>query len=415
MKIIYLFQKSDFIKNFINLSLNQGFNLVATLIYTPLIFKIVGDEGFGVIHLIFSIIMILSTVVYYGYNLNGPKMIADPKDKFSVYIFINEILSLRIFLSLLIIIILIPFLLFHFNYFNKIFIYSLCILLCEALNPIFYLQGINKIFPFSLLNFLSKFLMIIMFFVFINDKDDAHLVNFLYGISILFFYIIYWVNFYVKNNLRFNFHFTNLIIKIKTNFKFFLSTLSEHFTLNSALIIVSFFVTNKELGKFTLSYKVAFLLRLIPIFFLQSALQKAIYLKSENKINYNKFIKKNYYLGLVLTFFTSIITIVLSDLIIQFFSGEKLIYSSSVLKILSIIPFLAMLNFKNYIYLIVNDLKNILNKSTLITLIFMCIYCVVLSSLYGGYGMTVGLVLTELSAFVIFSTLICINKKKVIK
>ena len=82
MKNTCLFQKSDFIKNFINLSLNQGFNLVATLIYTPLIFKIVGDEGFGVIHLIFSIIMILSTVVYYGYNLNGPKMIADPKENF---------------------------------------------------------------------------------------------------------------------------------------------------------------------------------------------------------------------------------------------------------------------------------------------------------------------------------------------
>ena len=68
--------KSIFSKNFINLSLNQGVNIVATLIYTPFLFQNLGDENFGLINLAFSILIILTILVSYGYNLNGPLKIA---------------------------------------------------------------------------------------------------------------------------------------------------------------------------------------------------------------------------------------------------------------------------------------------------------------------------------------------------
>ena len=64
MSIISNLKNSDFFKNFVNLSLNQGFSLIATLIYTPFIFKTVGEESFGDIHLAFSIVIILTTIVY---------------------------------------------------------------------------------------------------------------------------------------------------------------------------------------------------------------------------------------------------------------------------------------------------------------------------------------------------------------
>ena len=51
--------KSIFSKNFINLCLNQGVNIVTTLIYTPFLFQNLGDENFGLIHLAFSAIIIL--------------------------------------------------------------------------------------------------------------------------------------------------------------------------------------------------------------------------------------------------------------------------------------------------------------------------------------------------------------------
>jgi hypothetical protein len=68
-----------------------------------------------------------------------------------------------------------------------------------------------------------------------------------------------------------------------------------------------------------------------------------------------------------------------------------------------------MLNFKNVIYLLVNDLKSILNKATFVTLIFMLFSSVILSYLYSGLGLAYALVLTEFFSFIIHYYFI--NKK----
>ena len=140
--------KSIFSKNFINLSLNQGVNIFATLIYTPLLFQRLGDANFGLINLAFSIIIILSIIVSYGYNLNGPIQITESNNFEAQNIIITDILSLRIFNALTIFIICLPLIIFFGEAnFNRILIFSFIILLNEALNPLFYLQGKNKIFP----------------------------------------------------------------------------------------------------------------------------------------------------------------------------------------------------------------------------------------------------------------------------
>ena len=177
--------KSIFSKNFINLSLNQGVNIVATLIYTPLLFQNLGDENFGQIHLAFSIIIILTVLVSYGYNLNGPVKIAKSKSVNEESLIITDILNIRIKLSFIIFILSIPFIFFYTDQvFQKILLFSLIILFTEALNPLFYLQGKNKILPQSILNFFSKTIYIVLIMLFIYDYEDAYLANFFYGLSI---------------------------------------------------------------------------------------------------------------------------------------------------------------------------------------------------------------------------------------
>ena len=94
--------KSIFSKNFINLSLNQGINIIATLIYTPFLFQNLGDENFGLINLAFSIVIVLTILVSYGYNLNGPIKIAQSKNINEENLVTNDILNLRLSLSLII-------------------------------------------------------------------------------------------------------------------------------------------------------------------------------------------------------------------------------------------------------------------------------------------------------------------------
>ena len=172
---------------------------------------------------------------------------------------------------------------------------------------------------------------------------------------------------------------------------------------------MSFFATNKELGRFTLAYKVAFLLRMLPVFFIQSALQQASRFNLKSKDAYKKYIFKYFKLGLITTILIAIVTFIFSETIIYIISREKIEYSSKILSILGFIPFLAMLNFKNVIYLLVNDLKSILNKATFVTLIFMLLSSFILSYLYSGLGLAYALVLTELFSFIIHYYFI--NKK----
>ena len=403
--------KSIFSKNFINLTLNQGVNIIATLIYTPILFQILGEENFGLIQLAFSVVIILSIFVSYGYNLNGPIKIVQSQEAKKDNLIISEILNLRLTLSVLVFIISIPFIYLYPNYiFQKILICSYVILIAEALNPLFYLQGINKILPQSILNFFSKSMYVILIILFISDAEDAYLANFFYGISISFLFLIFWMKLFLSSStFNYSFSLKKIIINLKENLHLFLSSTSTHFTVNGALIILNLFVSNQELGRFSLAYKVAFILRMIPVFFIQSILQYATKIKDKSKDEFHKFLSNYFKFGLLTTLIIAIITCFFSDFIIEIFADEKIDYSSKILSLLSFIPFFAMLNFKNVVYMLVNDLKSKLNKATFYTLLLFLINSLILTNIYGGYGLAYSLLLTEIFSFLIHYFLI--NRK----
>ena len=176
--------------------------------------------------------------------------------------------------------------------------------------------------------------------------------------------------------------------------------------LNSSLIILSFFTNNSELGKFTLSFKIAFIIRMIPVFFIQSALQKASNLSRQSTTEFNNYISKYFHYGLIITFSLGVFLITFSEMVIEVFANEKIIYSAEILCILSLIPFLAMLNFKNIIYILVYEHKNLLNKATFLSLVFMLISSLVLTYYYSGYGLAIALIMTEIFSFMIHSLLL---------
>ena len=123
----------------------------------------------------------------------------------------------------------------------------------------------------------------------------------------------------------------------------------------------------------------------------------------------NTFFSYIFSFPLLITLIIAIITCFFSDFIIEIFADEKIDYSSKILSLLSFIPFLAMLNFKNVVYMLVNDLKFKLNKATFYTLLFFLINSLILTNIYGGYGLAYSLLLTDIFSFLIHYFLI--NRK----
>ena len=401
--------KNAFFKNFFNLSLNQGINILVAIIVTPILFQNLGESEYGLVNLAFSIVMILSIIVSYGYHLNGPKRISLLNTIVEKKELINEIISLRIslaFITTVLIYFLITFSNFFIGYENVI-MFSLVILYSEALHPIFYLQGENNLSILAVTNAISKLIYVALIILLIKNPDDSFLVNLLFGGVLSMVYLVFWLSIFLKNNIRFAWPKADKIIyRIKENFDFFFSSIAGHISIHGGIIILSNFIDNIELGKFALAQRIGMLLRMIPVFITQAVLQNASVINQNRKSYLNDYLNKFYLKGLLFTFVIGILVTVTSKWIIIFLSGEEILYSQEILSLLSFIPFLGMLNFKNIIKILVEEKKKILNKATWITVFFMISLSIIMSFYFGGKGLAIALLFSEFISFIIHSILL---------
>ena len=401
--------KNIFIKNFTNLSLNQGINILIAIVATPILFQNLGDSQFGLVNLAFSIFMLISIVVSYGYHLNGPKQISLLNKLEKEADTIKDIVSLRIFIAIIISIVIIAliYLTDFFNGYELIILFSIPILFSEAIHPVFYLQGKNNLSVLAILNAFSKLFYLGLIILSIKNQNDAFKVNLLYGSVLSLVFLVYWGLFFYKNKLKFHFvDLDKIKFRLKENFQFFMSSVAGHISIHSGIIILKLFVNNSELGKFALANKIAFLLRMIPVFIVQSVLQNASIINQNNPLALKKYLNYYFKRGLILTFITGLFFTIFSKWIIIIFSGQEIIYSNQILSLLSFIPFLAMLNFKNILLILVNEKKEILNKATWISAFIMIPLAITLSYYYKGFGLAVALLISEFSSFIVHTILL---------
>jgi len=401
--------KNIFIKNFTNLSLNQGINILIAIVATPILFQNLGDSQFGLVNLAFSIFMLISIVVSYGYHLNGPKQISLLNKLEKESDTIKDIVSLRIFIAIIISIVIIAliYLTDFFNGYELIILFSIPILFSEAIHPVFYLQGKNNLSVLAILNAFSKLFYLGLIILSIKNQNDAFKVNLLYGSVLSLVFLVYWGLFFYKNKLKFHFvDLDKIKFRLKENFQFFMSSVAGHISIHSGIIILKLFVNNSELGKFALANKIAFLLRMIPVFIVQSVLQNASIINQNNPLALKKYLNYYFKRGLILTFITGLFFTIFSKWIIIIFSGQEIIYSNHILSVLSFIPFLAMLNFKNILLILVNEKKEILNKATWISAFIMIPLAIVLSYYYKGFGLAIALLISEFSSFIVHTILL---------
>ena len=401
--------KNIFIKNFTNLSLNQGINILIAIVATPILFQNLGDSQFGLVNLAFSIFMLISIVVSYGYHLNGPKQISLFNKLEKEADTIKDIVSLRIFIAIIISIVIIAliYLTDFFNGYELIILFSIPILFSEAIHPVFYLQGKNNLSVLAILNAFSKLFYLGFIILSIKNQNDAFKVNLLYGSVLSLVFLVYWGLFFYKNKLKFHFvDLDKIKFRLKENFQFFMSSVAGHISIHSGIIILKLFVNNSELGKFALANKIAFLLRMIPVFIVQSVLQNASIINQNNPLALKKYLNYYFKRGLILTFITGLFFTIFSKWIIIIFSGQEIIYSNQILSVLSFIPFLAMLNFKNILLILVNEKKEILNKATWISTFIMIPLAVTLSYYYKGFGLAIALLISEFSSFIVHTILL---------
>ena len=406
--------KGIFIKNFFNLIINQGINILIALLATRILFSTLGEAQYGLVNLALSVVLLSSITVSYGYHLNGPKRIALFRDESAKKeTLINEIIATRIIIAFGMAIILFC-LTYFFGFFKSyaaLLYYSLILLFSQALFPMFYFQGNDKIAWASLVNAFAKGAYLLLIVLFIKRPEDATYVNFLFGITALIVHIVTWIIIYKKEKIKWvwvSIH--NIKKRFVENFQFFISSIAGHVSIHGGLIILSNFVNNSVLGEFALAQKIALLMRMVPVFFTQAILQKASILFKSDKAEFKRYVNLIFIIGLSITFAMGLIAVIFSNWIIFLLAGSQVLYSETILKILAFIPFMSMLNFNNMIKILVDEKKHLLTKATWLTAIVMLILATIGGYYYGGYGLSIALVITEIVSFIVHSVLLTKNK-----
>jgi PST family polysaccharide transporter len=406
--------KGVFIKNFFNLIINQGVNIFVALLATRVLFSTLGEAQYGLVNLALSVVLLSSVTVRYGYHLNGPKRIALFRyELVKKQALINEIITTRtiIAVGMAIILFCMTYFFGFFKSYATLLYYSLVLLFGQALFPMFYFQGNDKISGVTLVNTFAKGAYLLLIILFIKTPKDGVYVNFLLGATSIVVYVFFWISIYKKEKIKWVWsRVNNIKNRLIENFHFFISTIAGHVSIHGGLIILANFVNNTVLGEFALAEKVALLMRMVPVFFTQAILQKATIFFEKDKTQFNSYVNKIFIIGLSITFGMGLTAIILSKWIIFLLAGSHVIYSETILKILAFIPFLSMLNFKNMIKILVEEKKQLLTKATWITAIVMLILATIGSYYYGGYGLSVALVLTEILSFIVYSILLVKNK-----
>ncbi len=397
--------KSVSFSNFINLSLNQGVNVLVALLINPILYQRLENELYGHVTLSLSIAMLLGIIVSYGFHLNGPKRLAlvvdDPVQRSSL---INEIIVTRFLLSLLVtgLTLAITTGFGLFPDYALILSFSLVVVFGEALMPLFILQGFDKLSLLAKANALSKLGYLLLVYFFVQGLEDAKWVNFFYGGSTVLVNLVLLTYIYRRWFIKFSFVKTRRAwALLRDNFQFFLSTIAGHVSVHGGFILLKNFVEDDELGEYSLAQKVAFLLRMVPVFLTQSVLQNASRFYAEDENKFNKYLSGAYKMGLAVTFAIGVVFMLTSSWVIRVVGGEYVAYSADVLRILCFIPFFGMLNVSNMVKILVAERKDVLSRATWATAVIMLVLSTIGSSEYGGYGLAVALLLSEVVSFVL--------------
>ena len=150
-------------------------------------------------------------------------------------------------------------------------------------------------------------------------------------------------------------------------------------------------------------------LRIVPTLITQAAYPTASKLYEEDRNSFFRFVKKVQLSSLGSGLAISLSIYGLAPQVIRLLSGDTLTSSIDFLRVLAFLPFLASLNISNMLIILVTDQKKVLFNSTWAFCLYMLAASIILTRLFGGMGLAVSLLSTELFIYVI--SLFLLNTK----
>lgn len=328
------------LKNFSYLSLMKTFNIGIKLVLVLYLIRVLGDENYGLVTWLDSIIQYFLMFINFGFNIYAAKYIVDNLgDKEKLDEIVSSILTIKsaIFLASVIII------LFMggaeaFQYYRNALLLFILSGLGEVLFPIWYFQGRENLRPATIIVFLSRLLLVLGVLVFVKAEDDTTIYILLLTISSIVmgvFGFAYIVKYYGFNLVLVP--VVKLWYFIKESTPFFLGRFLSLIFNFGTIFLIGRFCNLSEVAGFDIALKVI-IVGTIPYEMLQQALFPTLTRNQDRGL-----LKKVIWFSIISGVIIGVLVYIFATNLMMIFGGDSMVFYDKALKALALMtPFIAL-------------------------------------------------------------------------
>ena len=404
------------IENIISLFTIKGLEYILAFITFPYLVRVLQVENFGAVVFVQGIIQYFVLFTDYGFNLLGPKEIAQhdsikERGKIFANIFCAKLILLLIstivFICMLI----------GAKYIKDIdiILYSVVYLMVigNVIFPIWFFQGIQQMRYITIVNIIGRFLSVACIFYFVKAPSDYILAGLFQAIVPLIAGICSWIILWEKYREVFILpKFKNVKQVFIDAWEIFTSTIAINLYTASNIVFLGLLTNNTIVGYFSGAQKI-----IQNINQLISPVTQAIYpyvskTASNSKNDALKFLRK---IVLILgggNFIGSILIFIFAEWIVDILLGAGYEQSVLLLRILAFLPFIISLsNIFGIQTMLVFGMKKQFNKVLLSAAIVNTVIVLPMIYFYQAIGVSVSMTITE--TFVTLSMYYILRKNNI--
>ena len=328
--------------NFSYLSILQVFTILFPLLTYPYLLRVIGLELYGVIVFAQSIIIYISLVINFGFNMSSAKEVAihkEDKDKLSRIVSTTYISKFILWVicgvGYLIVITTFDF----FRVYYWVYFLSYLLTFNELLLPTWFFQGIEKMKYITIVNVSSRLVFVAAIFLFVKEKSDYLCVPLLNGIGAIVAGLLALYIVFKKEGIQFRLSsIYGIRDDYKRSFPLFVSSLSTQIYVNVNKLVVGSCLGMSEVAIYDIGEKVQHLMKL-PI----GMVAQATFPKISREKNI-RFLNRLMFMVAGIVTVGYIIMFIFSKWIVYLFTGEYISEAVTVMRILGVSAILVVFN-----------------------------------------------------------------------
>jgi PST family polysaccharide transporter len=392
--------KKRLVSNFVALSVIQGANFVLPVIVMPFVIRNIGADRFGLVSVAQVVMIFLSTLSDYGFNLTATRDVALYKDDiqktsrvFFTVLVSKLILCIGALAILLCLIRWVPFIRNNYVLYLMGFIY----VVGQSSLASWFFQGMEKMQYITASTLFARLIFVVLVFIFIRHRGDEIYFLFFLGTGNLIAGIFsIYLAFRMFRLQLFRPLWNDIATELREGWQVTVSNLSINTYQYINVIVLRAFTNDLIVGYYSIAEKIFFAIRQILGIFSQVIYPRLCQLAMEGKQQVSGLLKDFYLPFLALVTAGCAVVFFFSPFIIHIFLNNRPDLPVLLLRILAFVPVIVCLNIPAYqILLAFNQKKSylrILASATVVNLAINLLLC----STWGPVGTTLSIVITEL-------------------